>query len=738
MSISVRWDEYVDFAKDYLRTGKQDHLKEIENILKTGDDTAAARRAVISGEDNWTELLTNALKVDRPISGYDLPDIQKWCTGNSQKAAEALRAIWTTDLEPDASSIPARIREFYKIFPSNVISGGIGKRTTLVSALLMGLKVEEYPPFNIDLFDYAYKFTGYDQPKENADEASVYEHALRFLDQFLIEAERRQLIWPCRNRLAARSVAWQIRRRVRRNLRCPAENGDDTSNSDNGETKEDADGWEEFVRRANEFIGSGNLKKRENDYKRDVARVLKEARSELLKGTDRWPALVEKGLTSNLIYFALKLNFSAWMADDHIEASNALKAIWTEERLSPVQRIREFCKRFPAKVAGGGAGTRMNVASVLLMGIDEEEFPPFRIRMFQRVCRRTGYKLPPKGADEADLYEHFLGFLDELKKESNQKKVKIDHRLDAQGVAWWFQGELPKLGEQPPSPKSFNALADELLLSSDFLESICDLLEDKQQVIFQGPPGTGKTYVAQELAKHLAEPEGQVTLVQFHPSYAYEDFVRGFRPTTTSNGQPGFTLQDGPLLQAAQKALDRPGARHYLIIDEINRGNIAKVFGELYFLLEYRNERISLLYGREPGETFSLPENLYIIGTMNTADRSIALVDLALRRRFYFIEFHPDKKPIKSVLRKWLSKRSAPDLEWVAEMVEIANELLKDDRHAAIGPSYFMKEDLEETMVERIWEHSVRPYIEERLFGEVEKINEFEYTRLSAQAKEKV
>ena len=82
--------------------------------------------------------------------------------------------------------------------------------------------------------------------------------------------------------------------------------------------------------------------------------------------------------------------------------------------------------------------------------------------------------------------------------------------------------------------------------------------------------------------------------------------------------------------------------KHFLIIDEINRGNIAKVFGELYFLLEYRDKEISLLYQREPGETFSLPENLYIIGTMNTADRSIALVDLALRRRFYFVEFHPD------------------------------------------------------------------------------------------------
>ena len=140
-----------------------------------------------------------------------------------------------------------------------------------------------------------------------------------------------------------------------------------------------------------------------------------------------------------------------------------------------------------------------------------------------------------------------------------------------------------------------------------------------------------------------------MTLVQFHPSYAYEDFVRGFRPALVGNGQPGFELKDGPLLNAAKRK-QRPSRdeNHFLIIDEINRGNLAKVFGELYFLLEYRDEAITLQYQRdEDEEKFSLPRNLYIIGTMNTADRSIALVDLALRRRFYFVEFHPDDEPVR-------------------------------------------------------------------------------------------
>ena len=111
---------------------------------------------------------------------------------------------------------------------------------------------------------------------------------------------------------------------------------------------------------------------------------------------------------------------------------------------------------------------------------------------------------------------------------------------------------------------------------------------------------------------------------------------------------------------------------------------------------------------------------------MNTADRSIALVDLALRRRFYFVEFHPDDKPVKCVLRKWLKQKKLDNMAWVADVVEEANKLLEKDRHAAIGPSYFMMEDLDEDDVCRIWKHSVLPYIEERLFGDDNRLDEFD------------
>ena len=271
------------------------------------------------------------------------------------------------------------------------------------------------------------------------------------------------------------------------------------------------------------------------------------------------------------------------------------------------------------------------------------------------------------------------------------------------------------------------ALAQRLYFPESFLGEVGALLEDKKQVIFQGPPGTGKTYIARRLARHLAEADDRVTLVQFHPSYAYEDFVQGFRPALLDSGQAGFELKDGPLLRAARQAEAEPDANHFLVIDEINRGNLAKALGELYFLLEYRDSEISLQYSDKP---FRLPGNLYIIGTMNTADRSIALVDLALRRRFYFVEFHPDEPPIKGLLRRYL-EANAPGMEWVAEVVDLANDALRNDREAAIGPSYFMRSGLDEDVVKRIWKHSVLPYIEERLFGESDdRRGEFDLDRL--------
>jgi len=256
----------------------------------------------------------------------------------------------------------------------------------------------------------------------------------------------------------------------------------------------------------------------------------------------------------------------------------------------------------------------------------------------------------------------------------------------------------------------------------DFFVDVVELLDDRPQTIFYGPPGTGKTYAALKLATLLAGDNSRTALIQFHPSYAYEDFIEGWRPTEND----GFKIQDGPLKRMAAEATKNPDEKFVLVIDEINRANLSKVLGELFFLLEYRDRAITLQYSEEE---FKLPENLLIIGTMNTADRSIALVDAALRRRFHFHGFFPGGEPISGLLRRWLEAKDKKDLLWVADLVDHANNKL-DERDLAIGPSHFMKPKLDERMVKRIWKHSIVPYIEDHYFDSPDLAAEFTYEQL--------
>ncbi|MBT3219891.1 MAG: EVE domain-containing protein [Gemmatimonadales bacterium] len=282
----------------------------------------------------------------------------------------------------------------------------------------------------------------------------------------------------------------------------------------------------------------------------------------------------------------------------------------------------------------------------------------------------------------------------------------------------------PPLVNGTTSSESPAELSERLYLEpASELEEIIALLGDRPQAIFYGPPGTGKTWVALKLAEWLAGSQGQVKLVQFHPSYAYEDFVEGWRPTEDGN----FELRDGPLKRLADQAADNPDHTFVLVVDEINRANLSKVLGELFFLLEYRDHQATLQYS---DKEFSLPTNLTIIGTMNTADRSIALVDAALRRRFHFHPFFPDRPPVQGILKRWLDE-NRPDLTWVADLVDRANDLL-DDRNMAIGPSHFMKEDLTEERVQQIWRRSIIPFVEDQFFDEPERVKQFTYESLTS------
>jgi 5-methylcytosine-specific restriction enzyme B len=260
-------------------------------------------------------------------------------------------------------------------------------------------------------------------------------------------------------------------------------------------------------------------------------------------------------------------------------------------------------------------------------------------------------------------------------------------------------------------------LADRLLVHEvAWLREIRDLLWEEKQIILYGPPGTGKTYTALHLAEHLGGGPEQVKLVQFHPSYTYEDFFEGFRPRENpETGEVAFRLTAGPLRELADLA-SREGNHHiphFLIIDEINRANLAKVFGELYFLLEYRRKTVRLTYS---GDDFALPPNLFVIGTMNTADRSIALVDAAMRRRFAFVELSPRAEPTSGMLRRWLDREGHDG--HAADLLDALNSRI-DDPDFRIGPSYLMKPGVYRAGgLERTWRTKILPLLEEHHYGE--------------------
>lgn len=262
-------------------------------------------------------------------------------------------------------------------------------------------------------------------------------------------------------------------------------------------------------------------------------------------------------------------------------------------------------------------------------------------------------------------------------------------------------------------------LAADLRIEQSWLQEVIDVFQSRQQIVFYGPPGTGKTYLAQALAEHLAGlGTGAVSLVQFHPSYAYEDFFEGYRPAGEDD-KATFKLIPGPLRRLATAAARDPDQPYILIIDEINRANLPKVFGELYFLLEYRKKRIGLQYS--PEELFSLPPNVFLIGTMNTADRSIALVDAALRRRFAFMELHPDEPPVRNLLANWLDDQSLSlERHWLLRSLN--DSIGEEDRDFKIGPSYLMRpEAATPEGLDRIWRYDLLPLLDEHYYGRLSR-----------------
>jgi 5-methylcytosine-specific restriction protein B len=273
------------------------------------------------------------------------------------------------------------------------------------------------------------------------------------------------------------------------------------------------------------------------------------------------------------------------------------------------------------------------------------------------------------------------------------------------------------------------ALAAQLYHADDsWLVELLDSLNERRQVILEGPPGTGKTFLVQAMLHACRLTPNEQALVQFHPTYSYEDFVEGFRPTGGGDIGARLSVVPGPLKRIADEARTTPGKPHVLVIDEINRANIAKVFGELYFLLEYRDDEIELLYS-DGKERFCIPDNLFIVGTMNTADRSIALLDAAMRRRFVFLAMDTSEPALNGVLSRWCEANAVPPA--LALLRERINQTMRDrglEPALEFGPSYFMRPTLRDPVVlRRLWRRELQPMLREHHYGDEAALSAYRF-----------
>jgi|Deesub1362A_J573_1020465.scaffolds.fasta_scaffold00230_15 5-methylcytosine-specific restriction protein B len=362
-----------------------------------------------------------------------------------------------------------------------------------------------------------------------------------------------------------------------------------------------------------------------------------------------------------------------------------------------------------------------------------------------------------------------------LKKDSGVKSSTLTALVKKIGAKWLFN-PLAEEGEISNIRTETEKHLKETKIQSDS-EGVYKLLEKKKQIILYGPPGTGKTYSTKEIALELFTEEeeeyeelrdkGRIEFITFHPSYSYEEFIEGITVETEREGvateSVKYKLRPGIFKEMCKKALgslinlpdeeieektwrevfdayiekevvDFEDAPPYvLIIDEINRGDMAKIFGELITLLEADkrlgedNELIATL--PTSGDRFGVPPNLYIIGTMNTADRSIALLDVALRRRFGFIAMEPDLEMLRSHIENTtdIEENTKSLLTHSIKAIEKINQKICHDRAIGrdkqIGHSYLLKVKNTEDLA-MVWRHEILPLLEEYCYGDYQKINQ--------------
>ncbi len=347
------------------------------------------------------------------------------------------------------------------------------------------------------------------------------------------------------------------------------------------------------------------------------------------------------------------------------------------------------------------------------------------VALAKRVVKHTKCKAPLRenGSGKTAWWNiPFTGtYLDNGNFQWTIRPELLQALLDA-GISKMEPPDLPLITASYAYTKE-SFLADVYMPEAEY-DSLVSLLQHKKNVILQGAPGVGKTFAAKRLAYSMLgeKREANIKCIQFHQSYSYEDFVMGYKPVDS-----GFALQPGIFYNFCRQATDSPKENFFFIIDEINRGNLSKIFGELLMLIEkdYRGTKITL---SSNAEEFSVPENLYIIGTMNTADRSLAMIDYALRRRFSFFSMRPAFHTDQFVLYQQKLKSNHFD-SLIALVTQMNTEIRADaalGEGFCIGHSYFCEQKkCNADWLDGVIRYDLMPMLNEYWFDNADKAQEW-------------
>ena len=430
------------------------------------------------------------------------------------------------------------------------------------------------------------------------------------------------------------------------------------------------------------------------------------------EGACKWDEFYKRGImglawgeVGDLSSYATKQGLKAQMLQTYPEngtQKNDIHALWQfANEMKPGDVV--FVKKGKAEIVGRGVVTGNYVYDA-----EGSDYPNIReVRWTHTGQWPVDERLPMKTLTDVTYKQVFVTLMES---------------------SFFDSEEAAAIEEMPVSLTEYSVeiFLEEVYMDRERYDAIVGLLKTKKNIIMQGAPGVGKTYAAKRLAYSMmgVKDVSRVKLIQFHQSYSYEDFIEGYRPSGA-----GFELVKGAFYSFCKKAADDEENAYFFIIDEINRGNLSKIFGELFMLIESdkRGNELQLLYSRE---LFSVPTNVHIIGMMNTADRSLAMLDYALRRRFAFVELSPAFD--SDGFRKYCAGLDNPRFEALVREVESLNRAIAEDESLGdgfcIGHSYFCNMEADsctDAALASIVDYELIPMLKEYWFDEPGKVREW-------------